>query len=219
MKLWLLWFLAVLVASPLYAEPKRVPDVMPGLWRSQLSTPSGGAMYQCFDDYHRMWDDMSSRNSCGVLKGSFRPIRGRGRPYEIKLERRDWIDGEAYRSSVRCVTEVSPAGLPKYEFGVSIFESVWRGNFSRNVTLERVINTTTRGMSSEMVLNAPVTTLVKQTIMLSRLGSCPSSMQPGTACSLDALSDGGPPLRCADVSANEIRRLEAAISDRLPAGR
>jgi hypothetical protein len=219
MKPWLLWFSTVLIASPLYAEPKRVPDVMPGLWRSQLSTPSGGAMYQCFDDYHRMWDDMSSRNSCGVLKGSFGPIRGRSRPYEIKLERRDWIDGEAYRSSVRCVTEVTPAGLPKYELGVSIFESVWRGNFSRNVTLERVINVTTRDMSSEMKLNAPVTTLVEQTIILSRLGSCPSSMQPGTACSLDPLSDGGPPLRCADVSANEIRRLEAVTGDRLPAGR
>jgi hypothetical protein len=219
MKPWLLWFLTVLIASPLYAEPKRVPDVMPGLWRSQLSTPSGGAIYQCFDDYHRMWDDMSSRNSCGVLKGSFGPIRGRSRPYEIKLERRDWIDGEAYRSSVRCVTEVSPAGLPKYEFGVSIFESVWRGNFSRNVTLERVINVTTQDMSSEMKLNAPATTLVEQTIMLSRLGSCPSSMQPGTACSLDTLSDGGPPFRCDDMSANEIRRLEAVVGDRLPAGR
>lgn len=219
MKPWSLWVLAILIASPLYAEPKRVPDVMSGLWRSQLSTPSGGVIYQCFDDYHRMWDDLSSRNSCGVLKGSFAPIRGRKRPYEIKLERRDWIDGEAYRSSVRCVTEVSPDGLPRYEAGISISESVWRGDFSRNVTLKRVINVTTQGMSSEMVLNAPVTTSVEQTIMLSRLGSCPSSMQPGTACSLDARSDAGPPLRCADVSANEIRRLEAVGGVRLPAGR
>ena len=219
MRPWLLWFLGVLIGSPLYAESRRVPDVMPGLWRSQLSTSSGGAMYQCFDDYHRMWDDMSSRNSCGVLKGSFGPIRGRSRPYATKLERRDWIDGDAYRSSVRCVTEVSPSGLPKYESGISVSESVWRGDFSLSVTFERVISVTMQDMSSEMVLNAPVTTLVEQTIMLSRLGSCPASMQPGTACSLDALSDGGPPLRCVDVSANEIRRLEAAISDLLPAGR
>jgi hypothetical protein len=198
-----------LIASPVSAESKHDVEVAPGVWSVQRENDGSVMFYECFNGDYRMWDDSSNRNSCRAQTGVLAPKDGRARRFSIRTERRDWIEGGAYRTALRCVTEVTPDGLPSFEDHHVYIESSWSGDFSREVLREIKTSVASRAI--------PRPTVIEGRAILSRLGQCPVSMKPGTSCRIgpyDQRNLADPRDVCDERTTAEIRRLEAALTGR-----
>lgn len=198
-----------LLVSPVNAESNLGVEVSPGVWSVQRESDGSVMFYECFNNDYRMWDDRSNRNSCRAQTGVLAPKDGRARQFSMRTERRDWIEGGAYRTALRCVTEVTPDGLPSFEDRYIDIQSTWSGDFSRKVVREIKSSAASRAM--------PRPTVIEFRAILSRLGQCPVSMKPGTSCRIgprDERNLADPRDVCDERTTAEIRRLETALTGR-----